>query len=198
MAFYNSVISGNTISNNGEQEFQEFSAGIQIVESVYNVTVSSNNNTIVENVIRNNFNGISAVRYSEDNLFSHNTFENNTNHVLIFSPSYMSSNRVGENYWSGYGGEDIDGDGFGDTPYLLDAQSRDNRPLMSPFSYWSNPIKEDVDKNTRVDIRDIAIAAKAFGSYPSHPRWKPNADINGDYKVDIKDVALIAKNFGRT
>jgi len=197
MAFYNSIISGNIISNNGKSPFLEFSAGVQIVECVYNVTVSSNNNTVAENIIKNNFNGIIPVRYSEGNFFSHNTFVNNTHHIFISNSSHMNNNRVEENYWSDYGGKDEDGDGFGDTPYLMDAQNKDNSPLMSPFYYWSNPIIGDVNRNMRVDIRDIAIAAKDFGSYQSQPRWNPNIDINNDNKIDIRDLVLIAKNFGK-
>lgn len=56
----------------------------------------------------------------------------------------------------------------------------------------------DLNGDGGVDIKDIAIAAIAFGSYPSHPRWNPIADINQDGKVDIKDLASIATNFGET
>ena len=60
----------------------------------------------------------------------------------------------------------------------------------------------DVNDDLKVDIKDIATAAKAFGSFPSHPRWNPFADITGseylvpDGKIDIRDIALIAKNYG--
>lgn len=56
-------------------------------------------------------------------------------------------------------------------------------------------IQGDVNCDNKVDIRDIALAAKAFGGTPICPRWNPQADINKDNKVDIKDIALIAKNF---
>jgi parallel beta-helix repeat protein len=59
-------------------------------------------------------------------------------------------------------------------------------------------IPGDINRDGKVDIKDIAIAASAFGSVPEHPRWNPIADINQDGKVDIKDLALIAKNFGKT
>jgi hypothetical protein len=48
----------------------------------------------------------------------------------------------------------------------------------------------------KVDIKDVALAAKGFGAYPGHGRWSAVADINGDYKIDIKDIAGIAKDFG--
>jgi hypothetical protein len=58
-----------------------------------------------------------------------------------------------------------------------------------------------------VDIRDIAIAAAAFGSYgPNYlypgskasTNWNPAADVNGDGVVDIMDIMLIAQHFGET
>jgi len=48
----------------------------------------------------------------------------------------------------------------------------------------------------KVDMKDVFKAARAFGSYPCHPRWEAIADLNGDYKVDMKDVYLVARNFG--
>jgi hypothetical protein len=56
----------------------------------------------------------------------------------------------------------------------------------------------DVNIDGKVDIRDIAVAALAFGSFPEHPRWNPVADENEDGTVDIRDLALIARNFGKT
>jgi hypothetical protein len=65
------------------------------------------------------------------------------------------------------------------------------------FDNMQSPLVGDLNNDWKVDIRDIAIAAKAYGSYPGDPRWNPAADINGDNKVDIKDLATIAKNFGQ-
>lgn len=56
----------------------------------------------------------------------------------------------------------------------------------------------DVNLDSKIDIKDIATAAKAFGSYPGHERWQYRADINYDDKVDIRDIATIAKDFGKT
>jgi len=50
----------------------------------------------------------------------------------------------------------------------------------------------------KVDMRDVYLVARAFGSYPSHPRWNPNADINNDGKVDMRDIYVVARNFGKT
>jgi len=56
----------------------------------------------------------------------------------------------------------------------------------------------DINGDGKVDMRDIFIVARAFGSEPGHPRWDPRADINGDGRVDMRDVYIVARNFGRT
>jgi hypothetical protein len=58
-----------------------------------------------------------------------------------------------------------------------------------------------------VDIKDINLAAKAFGSRPGDPRWEMDpingiplgqrADVNHDGEVTIMDIALIAQQFGK-
>jgi len=59
----------------------------------------------------------------------------------------------------------------------------------------------DINGDGKINIRDVAIVAYSYGSYPGHPRWNPDADITGpngepDGKVDIRDVALVASHFG--
>jgi len=59
-------------------------------------------------------------------------------------------------------------------------------------------IMGDINSDGTVDIKDLAILSLAFGSYPGHPRWNPEADLNRDGKVDIRDLALGASNFGKS
>jgi len=54
----------------------------------------------------------------------------------------------------------------------------------------------DLDANGEINIIDIAIAARAYGSTPEEPNWNENADINKDGIINILDIALIAKDFG--
>jgi hypothetical protein len=62
----------------------------------------------------------------------------------------------------------------------------------------------DLDGDGTVDGKDVSIVSRAFGSYPGHPRWNPDADITGsqylvpDEFVDAKDLALVCRNFGKT
>jgi PKD repeat protein len=61
----------------------------------------------------------------------------------------------------------------------------------------------DVNGDSKVDITDVALAAKAFGAHALNgtPRWLPwgpYADMDSNGSIDITDIALIAKNFGTT
>lgn len=50
----------------------------------------------------------------------------------------------------------------------------------------------------KIDMRDIARVARAFGSDPigEPKRWAPICDLNNDGRVDMRDVAIVARNFG--
>jgi len=54
----------------------------------------------------------------------------------------------------------------------------------------------DLNGDRVIDGIDLAITAKAFGSYPNHPRWNPLADLNKDLQVDGIDLAIVARKFG--
>jgi len=59
-------------------------------------------------------------------------------------------------------------------------------------------IPGDVDGNGNVDILDIATIARAYGAYPGHAKWNPNADLDDSNLIDIIDIAKAAKNYGKT
>jgi outer membrane protein assembly factor BamB len=55
----------------------------------------------------------------------------------------------------------------------------------------------DLNMDGKVDMKDVAIATRAFGSHPGHERWNPIADENEDGKIDLFDIALICRNYGK-
>lgn len=63
---------------------------------------------------------------------------------------------------------------------------------------WFYATLIDLNCDGKVDIKDIATVAIAFGSFPGHPRWNPTADLNSDAKIDMMDIATVAINFGKT
>ena len=45
-----------------------------------------------------------------------------------------SQNIINQNYWNDYNGTDSNGDGLGDTPYIINEDNQDNNPLMAPIA----------------------------------------------------------------
>ena len=54
----------------------------------------------------------------------------------------------------------------------------------------------DLNSDYKLDIIDIALVAKSFGSTKGSPNWYEKADIISDGKIDITDISYIARYFG--
>jgi parallel beta-helix repeat protein len=104
----------------------------------YNVWLSnSQNNTISENNVTDSYTGIYFYGNSYQNKFFHNNFVNNHLQVVFAHPSINIWNNdypSGGNYWSDYEGADADGDGIGDTPYVIDDNNSDRYPLVKSLT----------------------------------------------------------------
>lgn len=55
----------------------------------------------------------------------------------------------------------------------------------------------DITGDGVVDIFDVVIVAKAFGSVLGGPNWDQRADLNGDNKIDIFDMVVIAVHYAQ-
>lgn len=66
------------------------------------------------------------------------------------------------------------------------------------FHYVYMPIPGDLNSDGTVNIFDLRIVAKAFGSKPGDPYWDPRADLNRDDRISLLDLVLVAINYGRT
>jgi hypothetical protein len=62
-------------------------------------------------------------------------------------------------------------------------------------SYYVNP--QLLAPDCKVDLKDVFLAGKAFGSIPGDAKWSPYADVNHDYKIDLKDYFAVCKKFGK-
>lgn len=135
------VIRGNTITNS--------SKGIRLAgnsnnNAVYDNTLQDNDdgidlsssfNTICENTLKRNSYGIySASSKETGNTIYRNNFISNTIQASILTKSLVQAwdNGVEGNYWSDYTGEDLNGDGIGDTN--VPHREFDWHPLVEPWS----------------------------------------------------------------
>jgi parallel beta-helix repeat protein len=167
---------------------------------------SSHNNTISENVLTRNEEGI-RIGYSTGNVILHNSIINNTEQVFIDSGNtnntWDDGYPSGGNYWSDYDGTDLcsgpyqnitGSDGIGDTPYVINENNQDRYPR----GVFRATLPGDLNGDGTVNILDVIQAASAFGSSPGQPRWNSQADINKDGLINILDLILIATNFGQS
>ncbi len=105
--------------------------------------ITGRNITVMENTINNTSLGFSCQVGCPGTLLYHNNFISSNEHAHdpganLFDNGYPS----GGNYWDNYTGIDNcsgpnqdncpDPDGIGDTPYIVDADTRDRYPLMNP------------------------------------------------------------------
>jgi nitrous oxidase accessory protein NosD len=154
-------VSGVTIKN---LNIGNFSIGVYIrttqnillsngvEDNVVGVLLSGSANAISKNYIANNkeglFFGFEQKNHNADNIpsdikISENSFINNSIQfsgcvckVYNFSETKHSwdDGKKG-NYWSNYNGTDVDHDGLGDTPYVIDVLNQDRYPLTQSVAF---------------------------------------------------------------
>ena len=179
-----STISGNSITNNG--------AGIRVDDSGCN-SISGNQITsngvgislyqtafidICGNNITNNGWGIMFAVSA--NTIYHNNFINNTNQVYAWwwTSTWDDGYPSGGNYWSdhikvddysGVNQDELGSDGIVDEPYVIDANNRDNYPLVKPCGVTHDigitgitPSETSVEPGSMLDIN---ITVMNYGFY---------------------------------
>ena len=143
----NNIIAKNNLTRSGPIEIEIGSKNIvlgnRLVDSGGLYITAGSDNVFVANHVENASVGTLVGGYSDkasNNTLYHNNFINNTEQVEtsygVGSSNYFDNGREG-NYWSDYAGEDTNGDGIGDTPYIINYRSfvrKDNYPLMAPFN----------------------------------------------------------------
>jgi nitrous oxidase accessory protein len=93
---------------------------------------SSEQNTVIKNLITNNQKGLYFCCGAINNIAYNNIFINNTNWNAQDDVGNAWDKGTVGNYWSNYTGTDANGDGIGDTPYLINGGKEDRFPLMQP------------------------------------------------------------------
>ncbi|MCW4035435.1 MAG: right-handed parallel beta-helix repeat-containing protein, partial [Candidatus Bathyarchaeota archaeon] len=153
------TIQDNKIQTSRQQNSDGSDTGILLRRSSENIVVDNtiknsaygiwidgaSNNIVKQNVIENcGESGITITRYvsydpntrftlritSNNNQIYHNVFVNSFQVAIYSEQNTVWDNGVQGNHWSNYNGTDTDGDGIGDTPYIINANNQDNHPII--------------------------------------------------------------------
>lgn len=185
------TVEGVTISN---LNIRNFSIGMYIWtknntitgNAVYNnivgILLSGENETVTQNYISQNQRGLffgfnnPGDTIPQDIEINNNHFENNViqlngceckDYNSTESPHCWDNGEKG-NFWSDYNGTDANGDGIGDSPYIIDVLNRDRYPLMV------SPIKSTiVDSSIPVEIiATVSLSILVTGTAATLILWK--------------------------
>jgi len=145
----NNTLTNNTANSNNDEGIHLDSSSNNTLDNNtansndYGIYLdSSSNNTLTNNKANSsNFNGIRLVS-SNSNTIYNNYFSNNVtnawdngantwNTTNSTGPNIVGGPYLGGNYWSNYNGSDTNGDGFGDTLYIIiGGTNKDYLPLV--------------------------------------------------------------------
>ena len=143
----------NTVKSNG------------VSDNIVGILLSGKNQTVTKNYIADNQRGLffgfnnAGDIIPSDIVINHNDFENNIVQLNGCECKYYNTSepphswddgRQG-NFWSDYNGTDVNGDGIGDTRYVVDVLNQDRYPLMQ------SPVKPPVP------VVKIPVEAIVFG-----------------------------------
>jgi hypothetical protein len=65
-------------------------------------------------------------------------------------------------------------------------------------NYSYTPIPGDINSDGIVNLVDLRLVARAYGTRPGDTYWDPRCDVHRDGVIDIFDLVLVAKNQGKT
>jgi len=150
-------ITGNNIANNR--------GGLNIrFKSSYNIASGNN-------IVANTKCGITLDYEAENNSIIHNNFLENQQHARAHPMSHGNfwDNGVEGNLWSNYIGVDLNHDGVGDTPYLIEANDTDHCPLMGMFHDFTVPLAS-YPKTEHVEvISNSTVSSLELGAWLTSP-----------------------------
>lgn len=145
--------------NRIERNIIQFEGTMYLGNGIY--LESSNDNVIVNNAIKGNYEGVLCANPgqlpegpppsppSQNNTIYHNNFVQNT--VQADSNANGINNwddGISGNYWSDYNGTDLNCDGIGDAPYIVNGNNTDRYPLMGMF--------ESIDISSGVQVSVVS------------------------------------------
>jgi parallel beta-helix repeat protein len=160
----------------------------------------SHKNLLFCNTVADNSIGIYIL--GMDNKIYHNNFLHNLNQANINIQSHdnnwsMSYPECG-NYWSNYVGSDLNNDGIGDIPHIIDIDNTDAYPLMGMFSDFKATSEHYVQTicNSTIShfqFNGTAISFNVSGENDTTGFCRiciPTALMNATYKVYVNGTEV--------
>ena len=176
------IVQGNTITNcdNGIRVQSSSSNNVLIGNDIHGCQTGvalyiATNNIVSNNTISGSTNNGVWVFISSGNRFYGNSFNNNRNQAWADTQANTWDNGYpsGGNYWSDYNGTDANGDGIGDTPYIISANNTDRYPLVKTV-----PVQSNVStSNATTQTNTTSAAAKEEKTSASQSYDKASAPV---------------------
>lgn len=167
-------VDNSTRSAFGNNNIQSLQTGIFVTESYGDTIFGSNvsygyrgltiSSCQDNSFYDNSFSGSSLdgtyISDSYNNTIFHNCFFGESGQVLCYDNSTnFWDNGLEGNFWSQYTGVDINKNGIGDTPEIVDSNNKDNYPLMGPFQILNTSLNNDVEIVSNSTITDFEYVA---------------------------------------
>jgi uncharacterized protein YfaS (alpha-2-macroglobulin family) len=86
---------------------------------------------------------------------------------------------------------------LGDYTVYVSASYQNQQATANTSFQLKRRFLADINDDGKVNIEDVYLMARAWHSYPGHPRWNPKCDLDGNEIVNILDVVILAREYGR-
>jgi parallel beta-helix repeat protein len=122
----------------------------------------THNCRIEENILRNSIFGIRLFNSNVNTFFQNNIIDNDLQVDLINSIGNVWDNGLEGNFWGDHRSSDSDRNGIADDRYLIDAQNRDEHPLLG--FYTSYEINVEAGPNEVTVVSNSTVHDLVFES----------------------------------
>ena len=183
----NTSIDGNTIASNTYGTYIQNSEDNSIYGNNISLNyadgihaINSNHNSVFHNLISNNSLGTYLEGSNSNSIYENNLVDNLEQARAENSVTNSWDDGTHGNYWSNYTGADNNGDGIGDTPYIINQNNQDRYPLMHP---WTNiaftsisPSKNAVAQGQPVNI-SVSLENQGWDTQTTNVTVRANTTV---------------------
>ena len=161
------------------------------------ILVFSDSNIISKNIVWESKCGI-KLEGANGNLIYGNDFIHN---VIQAQATNSADNKwdigsqFGGNFWSNYNGTDSNGDGIGDTPYVIDEYNIDRYPLMYPCNPHDIAV-ESIEISGEVAVNqpiNISVTVTNLGVWTEKFNLNLKCTAPTDLKIGNQTITLVPK-----